>query len=117
MSLSPKLIAAQHFNSTPPPEPLRPQTSHLAPDRPTSDTPYVYGESSRGEEEEKKHRVENGDGAPARQDLPSPEDEESESEDARIEHLGRQRPEKFKTMWAEFMFCYSILASEFMAVS
>ena len=42
---------------------------------------------------------------------------EEESEHARIERLGRERPEKFKTLWAEIGFCYSILASQFMAVS
>lgn len=43
--------------------------------------------------------------------------EESETEQARIERLGRERPAKFKSMWAEIFFCYSILASQFMAVS
>ena len=43
--------------------------------------------------------------------------DEAESEDARIERLGRERPAKFKTIWAELGFCYSILASQFTAVS
>lgn len=36
---------------------------------------------------------------------------------ARIERLGRQRPAKFKTVWTEFGFCFSLLASMIMAVS
>ena len=43
--------------------------------------------------------------------------EEIESEHARIERLGRQRPTKFKSFGAELAFCYSIIASQFMAVS
>lgn len=42
---------------------------------------------------------------------------EAESAVARIERLGRERPSKFKTRWAEIAFVYSILASQFMAVS
>lgn len=34
-----------------------------------------------------------------------------------IETLGRQRPDTFKTRWAEYGFCFSLLASMFMAVS
>ena len=34
-----------------------------------------------------------------------------------IERLGRQRPDNFKTAWAEVGFCFSLLASMFMAVS
>ena len=33
-----------------------------------------------------------------------------------IERLGRQRPEIFKTAWAEFGFCFSLLASMLVAV-
>lgn len=33
-----------------------------------------------------------------------------------VEKLGRQRPEVFKTMWHEFGFCFSLLASMLMAV-
>ena len=40
-----------------------------------------------------------------------------ESEGDRIERLGRERPAQFKTIWAEILFIYSILASQFMAVS
>ncbi len=40
-----------------------------------------------------------------------------ESEKARIECLGRDRPAKFKSFGAELAFCYSIIASQFMAVS
>ena len=43
--------------------------------------------------------------------------EETDSENARMERLGRERPAKFKTLGAELAFCYSIIASEFMAVS
>ena len=40
-----------------------------------------------------------------------------ESEKERIERLGRQRPPQFKSLTAEILFVYSILASQFMAVS
>lgn len=40
-----------------------------------------------------------------------------EPEKSRIERLGRQRPEVFRSIWAELGFCYSILASQFMTVS
>ena len=47
-----------------------------------------------------------------------PGDEEApESEQARIERLGRERPLKFSSFGAELAFCYSIIASQFMAVS
>ena len=39
-----------------------------------------------------------------------------EPEQARIERLGRERPAKFKSLGAELAFCYSIIASQFMAV-
>ena len=42
-------------------------------------------------------------------------DEESERE--RLERLGRERPPQFQSMWAEVLFVYSILASQFMAAS
>ena len=49
--------------------------------------------------------------------LPVPGEEEViESEQARIERLGRERPAKFKSLGAELAFCYSIIASQFMAV-
>ncbi|KAL2056888.1 hypothetical protein ABVK25_002627 [Lepraria finkii] len=38
-----------------------------------------------------------------------------ESKQARIERLGRERPAKFKSAGAELAFCYSIIASQFMA--
>ncbi len=44
------------------------------------------------------------------------EEEVTESEQARIERLGRERPAKFKSLGAELAFCYSIIASQFMAV-
>ena len=43
-------------------------------------------------------------------------EETIESEQARIERLGRERPAKFKSLGAELAFCYSIIASQFMAV-
>lgn len=42
---------------------------------------------------------------------------EGESMQARIERLGRERPAKFKTVWTEIGFCFSLLASMVMAVS
>ncbi len=39
-----------------------------------------------------------------------------ESEEAHIERLGRDRPEKFKSFGAELAFCYAVLASQFMCV-
>ena len=47
----------------------------------------------------------------------SQQHESRESDRARIERLGREKPEVFKSLWAEVGFCYSILASQFMAVS
>lgn len=44
------------------------------------------------------------------------DEEASESDRARIERLGRERPEKFKSFGAELAFCYSVIASQFMAV-
>lgn len=41
--------------------------------------------------------------------------EGEESMQARIERLGRQRPAKFKTIWTEIGFCFSLLASMVMA--
>lgn len=35
---------------------------------------------------------------------------------ARIEHMGRERPAKFKSLGRELTFCYSIIASQFMSV-
>ena len=43
--------------------------------------------------------------------------ESEESEAARLERIGRERPVQFKTIWAEIAFAYSIVASEIMAVS
>jgi hypothetical protein len=37
--------------------------------------------------------------------------------EAEIERLGRQRPDAFRTPVAEIGFCFSLLASMFMAVS
>lgn len=40
-----------------------------------------------------------------------------ESDEARIERLGRQRPEKFKTLWSEIGFVFSVVMSQVMTVS
>lgn len=46
-----------------------------------------------------------------------PGDEEApESDRARIERLGRERPARFKSFGAELAFCYSVIASQFMSV-
>lgn len=52
---------------------------------------------------------------PALQD-PTPEGEDGEELTARIERLGRQRPEKFTTFWQEMGFCISLLTSIMLAV-
>lgn len=45
-----------------------------------------------------------------------PGDEEApESDRARIERLGRERPARFKSFGAELAFCYSVIASQFMS--
>ena len=59
-----------------------------------------------------------GDIPAEKPDIKLASDEEAlESEHARIERLGRERPAKFKSFGAELAFCYSIIASQFMAVS
>ena len=45
------------------------------------------------------------------------EPESEEAERQRIERLGRERPAKLTSFGAEILFCYSIIASQFMAVS
>lgn len=45
------------------------------------------------------------------------EHESGEAERQRIERLGRERPSKLKSFAAELFFCYSVIASQFMAVS
>lgn len=40
-----------------------------------------------------------------------------ETERQRIERLGRERPAKLNSLGAEVFFCYSVIASQFMAVS
>lgn len=42
--------------------------------------------------------------------------EAPELDRARIEHMGRERPTKFKSLGRELTFCYSIIASQFMSV-
>ena len=46
----------------------------------------------------------------------SGDEEAPESEQARIECLGRERPAKFMSFGAELAFCYSVIASQFMSV-
>ncbi|KAJ9668529.1 hypothetical protein H2201_001170 [Coniosporium apollinis] len=43
---------------------------------------------------------------------PIPEVDEFETPEARIERLGRQRPEKFKSLWAEAGFVFSVVMSQ-----
>ena len=43
--------------------------------------------------------------------------DDAESVRTRTERLGRERPEKLKSLWMEVGFCYSIISSEFMTVS
>jgi hypothetical protein len=40
-----------------------------------------------------------------------------ESERQHLDRLGRERPAKLKSLGAEVFFCYSVIASQFMAVS
>lgn len=40
-----------------------------------------------------------------------------ESEEARIERLGRMRPEKFNSFWEEAGFCFSVVMSQALTVS
>jgi hypothetical protein len=42
--------------------------------------------------------------------------DEEESTLARIERLGRARPEKFKSIWEEIGFCFSIVMSQVLTV-
>lgn len=46
-----------------------------------------------------------------------PKVNDEETHEARIERLGRQRPEQFKTLWAEIGFVFSIVMSQVMTVS
>jgi len=39
-----------------------------------------------------------------------------ESAQARIDRIGRERPEKFKSVWAEVGFCFSIVMSQVLTV-
>lgn len=45
------------------------------------------------------------------------EGREEESLEARIERLGRERPEQFKSFWAECVFVFSIAMSQVLSVS
>ena len=42
---------------------------------------------------------------------------EEESLEARIERLGRERPQQFKSLWAEVVFVFSISMSQVLSVS
>lgn len=44
------------------------------------------------------------------------EAEPTESPEARIERLGRQRPENFPSLWAEIGFCYAVVMSQVLSV-
>ena len=47
----------------------------------------------------------------------APGDEEAqESDRARFDRLGRERPAQFRSFGAELAFCYSVIASQFMTV-
>lgn len=51
------------------------------------------------------------------QSLTSPPDwEGEENAEARYERLGRERPVKFKSAWAEICFCFSVVMSQILAV-
>jgi len=63
-------------------------------------------------EPEKSKKSSNDDGLP---DKPG-NDEEEESLEARIERLGRERPPKFKSLWAEIGFVFSISMSQVLSV-
>ena len=54
------------------------------------------------------------DTEPKTSDNVEPENEEAERQ--RIERLGRERPAKLKSFTAEIFFCYSVIASQFIAV-
>jgi MFS family permease len=43
---------------------------------------------------------------------PSPAQVEGETEEARIERLGRQRPEQFKSLWQETGFVFAVVMSQ-----
>jgi hypothetical protein len=66
---------------------------------------------ANAEREEQRATTQNGeDNAQARDDL-------EESQEARIERLGRQRPEIFHSRWAEYGFVFSISMSQVLSVS
>ena len=96
-------------------------------DPPIADSPVVQASTARkvSSSPDATHPTTSiSDGAPASSSVQARiheksnilDGEELETEEARIERLGRQRPAKFKSLWAEIFFCYSILASQFMAV-
>lgn len=41
---------------------------------------------------------------------------DEESAEARYERLGRERPAKFKSAWAEVGFCFSVVMSQILTV-
>jgi len=66
---------------------------------------------------EKEERTSPSPGSPVETGKASGDEEAPESEAAHLERLGRERPTKFQSTWAEVAFCYSIIASQFMAAS
>ncbi|KAL5352698.1 hypothetical protein ACLOAV_002646 [Pseudogymnoascus australis] len=54
----------------------------------------------------------NDDALDGRIDRPSNEAQEEEALERRIERLGRERPKKFKSLWAEVAFIFSIAMSQ-----
>jgi hypothetical protein len=66
--------------------------------------------ANAGREEQRATTRNDEDGAQAREDL-------EESQEARIERLGRQRPEIFHSRWAEYGFVFSISMSQVLSVS
>ncbi len=67
--------------------------------------------------DEKKERTSPSPESPVETGKAPGDEEAPESGAAHLERLGRERPSKFQSTWAEVAFCYSIIASQFMAVS
>lgn len=49
---------------------------------------------------------------PSSKELTDIEPMEEESEEARLERLGRQRPPQFRSLWAEIGFCFAVVMSQ-----
>lgn len=71
-------------------------------------TPTLYQSQS--------HASESKYGSKVDQRRPKDVENADSEEKARLDQLGRERPAKFKSIWAEVAFCYSIIASMIMAV-